>query len=433
MQGLNGALLGAVVVALLLAHSLAVALGKALRTYSRSRLEEVCEEANAPTLADAIAHNDDRTERSTEILSVLTGLSLVALGVLALGPIHLDSGLTVKLLLLALLAGLTHVAAVLIGRVLAEEVLSRLWPLAKLIRAATYPLTMLASFLESLLEKLAKGRIATARPASVEVEVHSANEEAEDVDADLPETTREMLERVIELARTDVSEVMTPRPAIVSLPASTSSIDAAHAFQTHGLSRIPLFGENRDDIVGVLYLKDLFASFVSTSDLASVSPRKLVRPPFFIPESKNAHDLLQEFRKRRTQIAVVLDEFGGVSGLVTLEDLLEELVGSIDDEHDTPTPEDPIVPSGQARFEIDATLSLEELNERLGLHLPTDEDYMTVGGLAFHELGAIPQPGATFRVDGVEFKIKEVEDHSIRRLEINLEPAPIEVAPPAQA
>ena len=109
-----------------------------------------------------------------------------------------------------------------------------------------------------------------------------------------------------------------------------------------------------------------------------------------MPETKNASDLLNELRARRSQIAIVLDEYGGVAGLVTLEDLLEALVGPIDDEHDVPTPEDPVVPLGGSRYEVDAAVPLEEINDRLGLHLPTDGDFQTVGGFAFNALGRLP-------------------------------------------
>ena len=121
-------------------------------------------------------------------------------------------------------------------------------------------------------------------------------------------------------------------------------------------------------------------------------------------------------------MAIVLDEYGGVAGLVTLEDLLEQLVGPIDDEHDIPTPADPIKPLGDSRFEVDATLPLELLNDRFDLRLPTDEDFQTVGGLAFHSLGRLPEPGSTFRYDGVEFTILEVHDHAIGRIMIDLQP-----------
>jgi CBS domain containing-hemolysin-like protein len=226
----------------------------------------------------------------------------------------------------------------------------------------------------------------------------------------------------VDLTRRDVSELMTPRSAIVSLPATVSAAAAAQAFRETGHNRIPLFGENRDDILGILYARDLFPLMIDPDSPDAVIPRALARPAHCIPETKNAYELLEEFRSERTQIAIVLDEYGGVAGLITLKDLLEELVGAIDDEHDETSPDDPLKPIGDSRYEVDATLELEQLNELLHLRLPTDGDFLTVGGLAFQALGRVPEPGATFRIGGVEFTVLAVVDHSIRRVLLDLQP-----------
>src|SRR6185312_11970439 len=128
-------------------------------------------------------------------------------------------------------------------------------------------------------------------------------------------------ERVVELSRMDVSEVMVPRSSMVTRPESIAAREAADAFRSTGLSRIPLYGASRDDIVGVLYAKDLFPAMLDADDPASVSPRRLARPAYFVPETKAADELLEELRSQRLQIAIALDEYGGVAGLVTLEDL----------------------------------------------------------------------------------------------------------------
>lgn len=159
-----------------------------------------------------------------------------------------------------------------------------------------------------------------------------------------------------------------------------------------------------------------------TDDPESVVPVRLVRPAFFVPETGNAYQLIDDLRGNRTQMAIVLDEYGSVAGLITLEDLLEQLVGPIDDEHDIPTPDDPIKPLGGSRFEVDATLPLEVLNDRFNLNLPTEEDFLTVGGLAFHALGRLPERGVSFRHDEIEFTILDVQEHSIRRVMIDLQP-----------
>ena len=214
---------------------------------------------------------------------------------------------------------------------------------------------------------------------------------------------------------------MTPRSSIIALPATGSAVEAAKVFLHTGRSRIPLFGENRDDIVGILYEKDLFSALLEGND--QVEPRSLARAPYVIFETMQATALLEEFRARRIQLAIIMDEYGGVVGLITLEDLLEELVGTIDDEHDIPTPDDPLISLGASAYELDASITLEDLNERLDLHLPTDGDFQTVGGYAFTFLGRLPEPGVSFRANGVEFTVVEVVDHSIRRLKLELQPA----------
>src|SRR5262249_42051907 len=141
------------------------------------------------------------------------------------------------------------------------------------------------------------------------------------------------------------------------------------------------------------------------------------------------YELLDEFRSRRTQIAIVLDEYGSVAGLITLEDLLEELVGTIDDEHDVPSQADPLVSLGQTRYEVDATVELDLLNERLSLRLPTDGDFLTIGGLALHALGRVPEPGTRFQFSGVEFTVVEIVDHAIRRVRLELQPHAVASSP----
>jgi CBS domain containing-hemolysin-like protein len=406
----------------LVLHLVSVTLTRALRTYSRSRLEEIAARRGHPERAALIAHEDERTERAAETLAVVTGLLLAALlgaaASLVSGRLAVDAVVAIALVL----GGIGYVLAGIVGRVFAEEVLDLFWSWTGILRVVTAPLTFGSRMVEAGVYRLVRRGDAAPRPASVEVEIPADGEDPERIEAEIPESTRRLLQNAIELTRRDVSELMTPRSAIVLFPSSVSAREAARVFRETGKSRIPLFGENRDDILGILYAKDLFPRMTDDDD-EPVVPRKLVRPAYCVPETKNAYDLLEEFRSKRTQIAIVLDEYGGVAGLITLEDLLEELVGTIDDEHDVPTPSDRIISLGASGYEVDASLPLEELNERLGLHLPTDGDFLTVGGFVFHVLGRFPEPGASFRYDGVEFAIVEVADHAIRRVRVNLQPA----------
>lgn len=410
---------------LLALHMMSVALAKALRTYSRSRLEELCARKGRPERADAVAHYDERTERGAEALAVITGLGLAALlgaSAAALAPL-LTAEAIVGISLA--LGAIGYMAAGVVGRVYAEPLLDFLWPLASPLRKLMYPLTTVSRLAEALAVRLVRRSAAGPRPASVEVEIHSVSLEhpSQDLEAELPESAREVLERVVELTRRDIAAMMTPWSAVVALPEGASLEEAAHTFRESGRSRIPLYGVNRDDIVGVLHIKDVFAALVDADSRAQTTPRKLARPAFCVPESKNAYELLDELRTRKTHLAIVLDEYGGVAGMVTFEDLLEELLGPIEDEHDAPAPADPIRALGDAQFEIDAALPLDELNERLGLHLPTNGDIQTVGGFAFNTLGYLPEPGASFRYEGMEFTVLDVGEHAIRRLRLDLQPA----------
>jgi CBS domain containing-hemolysin-like protein len=199
--------------------------------------------------------------------------------------------------------------------------------------------------------------------------------------------------------------------------------EAAEVFRTTGRSRIPLYGDSRDDVVGVLLAKDLLNQMVVETDVQKVVPAAIARPVYRVPESKNAFDLLEEMRFRRAPMAIVMDEYGGVAGLVTIEDLLEQLVGPIHDEFDAPADADPIIPVGGSKFQLDASVELEDLNERFSVHLPTNDDFQTIGGLALHVLGRLPEPGAEFRYAGLGFTVLEVSDRSIRRLEMDVFPS----------
>jgi CBS domain containing-hemolysin-like protein len=417
--------LGSLVLAV---HLVSVALAKALRSYSRSRLEEICAARGHAPRADDVAHLDEATEQSAEGLAVITGLLLAAL-LAAMAPrvAPLQTGFLVAASALTVTA-LGYLLAGAIGHVYAEGVIDRLWPAVRLLRAATTPVTLTRRLSAELVASLARRGAGARRPSSVEVEIPSDGASDEVVEADLPESLRELIQQAVELTRRDVSELMMPRSAIVTLPSSVTAAAAARIFRETGRSRIPVFGENRDDIVGILYAKDLFPRMTEPGGDGSdgpeaVIPRNLVRPAHFVPETKNAYELLQEFRSRRIQIAMVLDEYGGVAGLITLEDLLEALVGAIEDEHDAPSPGDPLTRLGNARFEVDATLELEQLNDLLELRLPTEGDFLTVGGLALHALGRVPEPGTSFRYAGVDFTVVEVVDHTIRRVQIDLQPS----------
>ncbi len=332
-------------------HLVSIALTKAIQSYSRTLLEGRCAAKGHPERASLVEHWDHKTERATEALAVLTGLLLAALMGLGVGLATFPpSGVVVVVPVLAI-GLLGYVVAGVIGKVFAEVIVDVLWPGSSVLRAAAAPLTFGLRQVERLVESLSRRSETLHRPAHLQVEIPVEDDAPdEDTEPELPESARMLLQHAVVLTRTDVGELMTPRSSIVSLPSTVSAAEAAATFRRTGLSRIPVFEESRDDIVGVLYAKDLFARMTEARAPLAVSPRDLVRPVLFVPESKNAYDLLEELRTERTHFAIILDEYGSVAGLVTLEDLLEELVGPIDDEHDIPASPDPVRKLANGRF-----------------------------------------------------------------------------------
>lgn len=412
-------------------HMAGVGVLHALRTYSRSRLERLCEARGHPRRAEAVARHGDPTERAAEALSTLAGLGFAALLGAAVESSTLGPYVEWMILGAVGLMAVGHVTAAVVGRVHAERVLDRFWPLAGLLRLAMAPVTTLHGAIERLAYRSSSGGQNAPRPASVEVEIpQPEGEDPAELLPELPAGTRQMLQRLVALTRMDVDRLMVPASQIQMLPESIGGPAAARAFADSGYSRVPLYGESRDDIVGVLYAKDLLARLVEVSDPASIVPRELARKAISVPETKNAAALLDEMRSGSTQIAMVVNEFGVLVGMVSLEDLLEAFVGPIQDEHDKPPPPERVVTLGGSEYDVDASLPIDELNERLGLRLPTDQDYTTLGGLVLTKVGHLPQTGETIQHEGVELTVLSVQGRAIRRLLVRICPRTRDPAAP---
>ncbi|MGA2064919.1 MAG: hemolysin family protein [Thermoguttaceae bacterium] len=248
----------------------------------------------------------------------------------------------------------------------------------------------------------------------------------------LEEEVRERIEGVIELGDADVSQIMTPRTDMICVSAALPWPEMLDAVLKAGYTRIPVFGRNRDDILGILHVKDLLAELAKPQAARDEPWTKLLRQPVFVPETKAIDTLLHELQRNRNHMAVVLDEYGGVSGLVTLEDVLEEIVGEIADEHD-PAASDGIRELGPGAVEAPGRVHLDELNERLGLTLPEDADFDTIGGFVFSELGHVPAAGEELVWRNVRITVLEATRRRIERVRIETLPAPQSPAEPAPA
>ncbi|HEV2006972.1 MAG TPA: hemolysin family protein [Candidatus Limnocylindrales bacterium] len=232
----------------------------------------------------------------------------------------------------------------------------------------------------------------------------------------------QMINAVIELGERRVHEVMVPRVSIASLPSSATFEDAIDLVIEVGHSRIPVYEESIDEIVGILYAKDLLP-YLKADAGPRPSLRKLLRAPVLVPESMTIDDLLHELQRRKVHLAIVLDEYGGTAGLVTIEDLLEEIVGEIQDEYDVEEPMVVRLSDHEAR--VDGRADVDELMELFDLHLDLEdeEEYDTVGGLVYHRIGGVPSPGDRVEVDGLTLTVETTDGRRVGKVLVVRKPA----------
>jgi CBS domain containing-hemolysin-like protein len=225
----------------------------------------------------------------------------------------------------------------------------------------------------------------------------------------------QMIQAVIELSDQRVHEVMVPRIATVTLPATATMEEAIDVVIDEGHSRIPVYEETIDEIIGILYAKDLLP-ILRSSDPERPSLRSILRTPVFVPESMSVDDLLHEFQRRKVHIAIVLDEYGGTAGLVTIEDLLEEIVGEIQDEYDEEEPL--IVRLSEDEARVDGRADVDDLADLFDTNLGLEDadEYDTVGGLIYHRIGGVPKPGDQVLVDGLTLTVETTDGRRVGKV-----------------
>lgn len=235
-------------------------------------------------------------------------------------------------------------------------------------------------------------------------------------DSDIGETERRMISRVIDLPDSDAAGAMTPRTHLTAIPAEATVAEALQASLHTGHSRIPVHGRDLDDIVGIFHVKDVLRATVDRASLDAMPVREHMREPYFVPETMPVLALLEEMRHRQNHLAIVVDEYGGTAGVVSIEDLIEEIVGPIRDEHDRGEGEAKMQRVSDDEMLADGRASLYDLNEFFGCELPEDEDYDTVAGLLFDRIGHIPRKGESLAVDGVLIEVLEADDRRIQKV-----------------
>lgn len=354
---------------------------------------------------------------------------------------------------LALVATAVHAGAVLVGALLAFELASRTGGHPGLVAAGGAAMLTAALLMAHGAGTRLAGRRATPtlalpvylltrltlpmvrplarvgpreRPAPAPIsaeEVHALADVGEE-QGTLGEEEAALIHSLLEFGDTYAIEAMVGRVDIVALHVSATLDEAVALIRESGHSRFPLYDSSLDDILGVVYAKDLLpiAGPDRPSD-GAVDWRALARPARFIPPSRTLDDLLDDFRTHKTHIAIVLDEYGGTAGLITLEDLLEEVVGEIRDELDSPEDEAQFASVGVDSYRADAGLDLDDLFERLGMDVDTEDfDFETLGGLVFHLSGLVPDPGDEVTFRGLRLRVERVEENRIREVLITRGP-----------
>lgn len=408
----------------LLASTLAAIAARSLHAFSRHELEEICQNRQAPErFADILRHHD-RVALGVEMVTALMIALTVSAGMLWAWESLAMEGISPWLMLVvaALLLGQVVAVATVwlpwsIARIAAARFLYWSWPFWSLLGRLALPLVWSAHAVDAVLHRLL-GRVPQgADEDSIEEEIRTIVSEGHR-EGLLEEEAREMIEGVIELGDVVVSNIMTPRTEMHMIQLNTPWDEAVESVIESGHTRVPVYDKSRDDVVGILYSKDLLPELAKGTDEARRPLSELLRKPPFVPETKPVDDLLKWFQKSRSHIAVVLDEFGGVSGLVTIEDVLEEIVGEIDDEYDEQS-EAKIRKLDDDVCEALGRAHVDDINELMGFDLPEKEDFDTIGGFVFAEFGRVPAPGETMIwQDAVRVTVLEASRRRVNRVRL---------------
>lgn len=427
----------AVIAASLIASLMLATLTYALRDFSRARLEDALERRNRLHLLDPITEHAGELAFLTALFRLVLNL-IVLLSILHLTTTFVSGVWNQYLVALGITAVVSTLFAVTIPHALAlhagEGIIAASAGLMLATRNPLRPLVKMLHAADSLVRRATQPQSseesAEQREEDIEAEILSVIEEGEK-EGIVDEEEKEMITSVIEFGDTTAGEIMTARPDIVALPTNSSLQTICDTIEESGHSRIPLYTENVDHIVGVVYARDLIP-FVG-HPVTHFDPLTVARKPLEIPETKPLSDLLADFRLQKVHIAIVLDEYGGTRGLVTIEDVLEELVGEISDEHE---PREPALfhRIDDTYAEADARMGVYDLNRILGLNIPEEADYETLGGFLSTTLGHIPQAGETLEWPGVRFIVLQAEPQRVVRVRLELlsQPAPAEPAPTAK-
>ncbi len=391
----------AVAVLLVALGGLLAAAESALSVLSRQDLADLAEGSRSARSLRAIASDPGAHVNALAFVRIVAETTAAVLVTLALAQVFAEWWWTLLLAAVIMTAAsfvLVGSSPRAVGRVHARPLIRAAAPLVRAVRVIIGPI---ADLLVRLGARATPGRPRTVSFSSEE-QLLSMVDEATELDV-LEEDDRELIHSIFEFGETVVREVMVPRTDMVTVEAGTPVAGAVEVFHERGVSRIPVIGEDVDEIVGILYLRDAGRASAGGS---TATAAELARPALFVPESQKADALLRQLQRESNHLAMVVDEYGGIAGLVTMEDLIEELVGEISDEYDREAPEVVELPDGRLR--VLSRTPIDELGERFDLDLE-DDDVDSVGGLLTKTLGRLPEPGASVEIGGLRLTAERTE------------------------
>ncbi len=423
-----------IICTLLIFSALLSSLTLSLITMSRAKLASIIERDESSPLAKrliAIEKDPDGHAAAIDLFKILINLLIALACVFWVASLLVQPtpGLIAIALGIPLGTVLTWITGLLIPIGVANHAGERIIALfSRPIRAIHAPFSLilfLMRFIDEIIRRLAGTDLEPAQDA-LSSEILSVVSEGER-EGHIDETERDMIEAVVEFRSTLAQSVMTPRTEVDALE-YTNDLETVQQFiDEHGHSRAPVYKENLDHIVGMLYAKDLLGWIMANDNRSNFNLKSILRPPSFVPETKTVRELLAQLLADKVHIAIIIDEYGGTSGLVTMEDIVEEIFGEIQDEYEDPA-DDPTgveINESSTSAQIDARTEIDDANddlERLGIQIPESDDYDTVAGYINTTLGRIPAQGEQVTQDNMNITILQAEP--TRVLRIAVEPAP---------
>ena len=395
----------------------------ALRVFSRLRLLEAFKTANGeerPELVDKVVENADRLILACSFYRLVFNIGSLLLMVALMAALHKE--LTVAAYAVAFVISLAIFSVFSLAipyawaKYAGEKLISRTYWILMAFAVLAAPVLHVLQLYDGFVRRLAGVPAATPETQQDQMQEEFLEDlEQRRIEGAVDEEEQEMIENVLEFSERTAGEIMTPRTDLIAVEVSDDLATVLDAIREAGHSRIPVYEETIDNIVGLIYAKDLLAEIGRPKEQFSLRAR--MREAYFVPETKPLRALLHEFQNQKLHIAVVLDEYGGTAGIVTLEDIIEELVGDIADEYDEAQQES-VRKIDENTIEVDARTYVEDLNDEYELDLPEDEDYDTVGGFVFSRLGYVPKAGEDFDYENLKFTIASAEPRRVKRVRI---------------